>query len=57
MPVSRGDGDLKVLQNWLQVEALVSVDTIECSQPREFVDEDMVDDGLEHATFTRGRYS
>ena len=25
------------------------MDTIECSQPREFVEEDMVDDGLQYA--------
>jgi hypothetical protein len=57
MPVLGEDGDSLVLQNWLQVEALAFVDTIECSQPRESVEEDMVDDGLHHITFTKGRYS
>ena len=54
MPMLRENGDLDVLQNRLQVEALASIDNIEWSQRREFGEEDMVDNGLQHATFTTG---
>ena len=54
MPMLRENGDLDVLQNRLQVEALASIDNIEWSQRREFVEDDMVDNGLQHATFTTG---
>ena len=42
------DGDLEVYRDWLQVEALTSVDIIECSQPRESIEEDMVNNELQH---------
>lgn len=35
------------------MEALTSVHIIECSQPREYVEEDMVDNGLKHVTLLK----